>query len=141
MIRQIRNIFVYVLAIALISMSMVQAVVAAHVDSIEPKTHAAHDGAHHHHDQALIDQKSKRGCLDFCSETISNGYLFNTALEVPSPHYVVSYPFSSVLTATTVSQSCFVALESMARGPPEFCKHPTVAGLRGLLMRNARIRN
>ena len=142
MLRRLHTVMVFALVAAFISMSVAQVVAASTLDQM-PMTHGNHalmDHSDKAHDHRLVDETSKRDCLDYCLKTIDDNYLTSAPASLSAPELSTDDPVS-VLKANLVTQKHSIHRMHAARGPPGY-RHPqTVTGLRGLLLLNARLRN
>ena len=137
----IRRLVVPVLVAALISMSVAQAVAVSRGDgAADPVASSMHGQDHRHHDHMVADEKSKRDCLDFCAEDVSDGFFAASSPELSIPLFTVSYPLPAALRQPRTDLSS-IAKWQLARGPPFGLMNQHARGLQGLLLRNARVRN
>ena len=143
MLRQVRRLLAYVLAVTLMVMGMAQAVVSARVVSslFQDEALAVAEHAHHGHDHKVADQKSKRDCFGYCVDIVSEGYLIGDAPSLPDRQFIVSYPLSSLAFDAAETKISSERQANLARGPPEDCVIRSSSCFRSLLLLNARVRN
>lgn len=143
MLRQLHIAIVYGLTAMLITVSLAQTVCASDIGVPVP-SHGSHDGSHHTHkthDHSVDDQKSRRDCLEFCLDAVSDHYLAPELFSPPGPNFGedTSIKFGVFREAIILQPSAYARDPG---GPPGGLKYNVGrTGVRTLLLRNARLRN